>query len=52
MATTRSIHPGCLRQTGMSLYALHEAGTSVTSDVYRKGVAFMREPNIEMGHGS
>lgn len=27
--------------TGMSLYALHEAGLSVTADAYRKGVAYL-----------
>jgi ankyrin repeat protein len=27
--------------TGMSLYALHEAGTAASSDAYRKGIAFL-----------
>jgi hypothetical protein len=27
--------------TGLSLFALHEAGTPVTDDVYRKGVSFL-----------
>jgi N-acyl-D-amino-acid deacylase len=27
--------------TGMSLYALHEAGMAVTDEVYRKGIAFL-----------
>jgi ankyrin repeat protein len=35
--------------TGMSLFALHEAGTSVTSDVYRKGVAFLLRNQYQNG---
>ena len=35
--------------TGMSLFALHEAGTSVTSDVYRKGVAFLLRTQYQNG---
>ena len=27
--------------TGMSLYALHEGGRSIISEVYRKGVAYL-----------
>jgi ankyrin repeat protein len=35
--------------TGMSLFALHEAGSSVTSDVYRKGVAFLLRNQYQNG---
>ena len=35
--------------TGMSLFALHEAGTSATSDVYRKGVAFLLRNQYQNG---
>jgi len=35
--------------TGMSLYALREAGISVTGDVYRKGVAFLLKSQYQNG---
>ncbi len=35
--------------TGMSLYALYQAGTSVTSDIYRKGVAFLLKNQYQNG---
>jgi len=35
--------------TGMSLFALHEAGTSVTSDVYLKGIAFLLRTQYQNG---
>ena len=35
--------------TGMSLFALHEGGTSVTSDVYRNGVAFLLRNQYQNG---
>ena len=35
--------------TGLSLYALHEAGVAVTSDVYRRGIAFLLETQYQNG---
>ena len=35
--------------TGMSLYALHEAGISVAGEVYRKGVAFLLKNQYQNG---
>jgi hypothetical protein len=35
--------------TGMSLYALHEAGVSVTSPTYRKGIAFLLKNQYQDG---
>ena len=35
--------------TGMSLFALHEAGTSLTSAVYRKGIAFLLRNQYQNG---
>ncbi len=35
--------------TGMSLYALREAGISVTSEVYRRGVAFLLKNQYQNG---
>jgi ankyrin repeat protein len=35
--------------TGESLYALHAAGVSTTSDVYRKGVAFLLKTQYKNG---
>ena len=35
--------------TGMSLYALHEAGVPVTAEAYRKGVAFLLADQYQNG---
>lgn len=35
--------------TGMSLYALHEAGVPVADDAYRKGVAFLLKSQYQDG---
>ncbi len=45
----RDEYPSDAYATGESLYALHQAGTPVTAELYRKGVAFLLKNQYQNG---